>query len=76
MENSYEKYRVMRVDHSLLGGEWVAAPPGYEHVESGVREPIYGVFVTLEAVRLIRPAPVAKVPKALMMYLSPLPALT
>lgn len=67
LENSYHHYRVMRCDHSLLGGEWIQAPPGFEHLDSGHKEPIYAVFVTLEAVRLIRPAPAAKKPKALMM---------
>jgi hypothetical protein len=42
----------MRCDHSLLGGQWV-------HVNGRrVSEPIYGVFVMLEAVRLVeREAP-------------------
>ncbi|KAM0562813.1 hypothetical protein ACHAPJ_001653 [Fusarium lateritium] len=45
-------YRVMRCDHSLLGGEWVWVQG------RRVSEPIYGVFVMLEAVRLVeREAP-------------------
>ncbi|PHH81057.1 hypothetical protein CDD82_1363 [Ophiocordyceps australis] len=40
-------YRVMRCDHSLLGGEWIQARGG------DVSEPIYGVFAMLEAVRLV-----------------------
>jgi hypothetical protein len=39
-------FRVMRCDHSLLGGEWLATS------QHQVAEPIYGVFVMLEAVRL------------------------
>lgn len=70
MENSFEKYRVMRCDHSLLGGEWLAPPPGFEHLNSGQKETIYPVFVMLEAVRLIRPGPAARKPKALMMFVS------
>lgn len=47
-------YRLMRCDHSLLGGQWV-------HVNGQkVSEPIYGVFVMLEAVRLVeRETPLA-----------------
>lgn len=41
-------YRVMRADHSLLGGEWTR----YKG-HSRVAEPIYGVFTMLEAVRLV-----------------------
>ena len=43
-------FRVMRCDHSLLGGEYTD-----ESVVGGiVAEPIYGVFAMLEAVRLIQ----------------------
>jgi hypothetical protein len=38
-------FRAMRCDHSILGGEWV--------IPNRKREPIYGVFVMLEAIRLI-----------------------
>jgi hypothetical protein len=41
-------YRVMRCDHSLLGGEWLTSA-----TRTNVREPIYSVFVMLEAVRLV-----------------------
>lgn len=68
MENTYHGYRMLRCDHSILGGEWQRAPPGFEHMETGIKEPIYSVFVMLEAVRLIEPGPVNKKPKALMMY--------
>lgn len=52
LDNLKDGYRVMRCDHSLLGGEWL-------HRETSralrLKEPIYSVFVTLEAVRLVRP---------------------
>jgi hypothetical protein len=47
-------YRVMRCDHSLLGGNWIK----YK-TPTGVPEPIYAVFVMLEAIRLVRtPQPI------------------
>ncbi|KAG9229983.1 S-adenosyl-L-methionine-dependent methyltransferase [Amylocarpus encephaloides] len=52
VESQKQGFRVMRCDHSLLGGEWMAR-------ENGIQEPIYGVFVMLEAVRLIE----SEVPK-------------
>lgn len=64
IESLERGFRVMRCDHSLLGGEWV--------VLNGqpIREPIYGVFVMLEAVRLV--ARETRVPdkdaNALVMY--------
>lgn len=52
-DNLQTGYRVMRCDHSLLGGEWVR----YKGVR--VAEPIYGVFTMLEGVRLVEvPDPV------------------
>ena len=51
----------MRCDHSLLGGEWVPGVgkwPGGKGNEGGrgvVGEPVYSVFIMLEAVRLVRP---------------------
>ncbi|KAL6352819.1 hypothetical protein LRP88_13292 [Fusarium phalaenopsidis] len=45
LENLGQGFRVMRCDHSLLGGEWVRIQG------QKVSEPIYGVFVMLEAVR-------------------------
>ncbi|KAK1448878.1 spermine/spermidine synthase [Colletotrichum melonis] len=48
LESIKHGYRVMRCDHSLLGGEWV------KHKGPRVAEPIYGVFVMLEAVRLVK----------------------
>lgn len=44
---SANTFRVMRCDHSLLGGEWLAP------TKALLPEPIYGVFVMLEAVRLV-----------------------
>jgi hypothetical protein len=48
LENTRENYRVLRCDHSLLGGNWLP------HDQVTVNEPIYGVFAMLEAVRLIQ----------------------
>lgn len=47
IESARYKFRVMRCDHSLLGGEWL------EDDARAVKEPIYGVFAMLEAVRLV-----------------------
>lgn len=65
IESGQNGFRVMRCDHSLLGGEWLARFKG-----NVLPEPIYGVFVMLEAVRLIvTPNPIAdKDAKALVMY--------
>lgn len=54
IESLDQGFRVMRCDHSLLGGEWVKVRP----TDPRVAEPIYGVFVMLEAVRLINEDPV------------------
>ncbi|KAI9783298.1 MAG: hypothetical protein M1816_001430 [Peltula sp. TS41687] len=51
LENADMQLRVLRCDHSLLGGEWLP-PSGRKH-KSKVREPIYAVFAMLEAVRLV-----------------------
>ena len=50
LDNPKDGFRVMRCDHSLLGGEWIHAPKAYQQK---VREPIYSVFAMLEAVRLV-----------------------
>ncbi|KAM3074977.1 hypothetical protein ACMFMG_007560 [Clarireedia jacksonii] len=42
-------FRAMRCDHSLLGGEWLINGKKAK----GLAEPIYGIFVMLEAIRLI-----------------------
>ena len=50
LENNNQGFRVMRCDHSLLGGEWTQMPIGYNPV---VKDPVYSVFTMLEAVRLV-----------------------
>lgn len=48
LENHEQKFRAIRCDHSILGGEWLS------YVNNlGIAEPIYSVFVMLEAVRLV-----------------------
>ena len=49
LENLKDEFRVLRCDHSLLGGDWIV-PQTYP---SRVKEPIYSIFVMLEAVRLV-----------------------
>lgn len=63
LESNEMGYRVLRCDHSLLGGEWVFIQ-GHK-----ASEPIYGVFVMLEAVRLMETAnkPADKDASALVM---------
>ncbi|MCJ1465536.1 hypothetical protein MMC07_004154 [Pseudocyphellaria aurata] len=50
LDNTKEGFRVMRCDHSLLGGEWI---PQQKKSPSQLNEPIYAIFVMLEAVRLV-----------------------
>lgn len=52
LENLDAGYRVLRCDHSLLGGEWLVTD---ERRSQGITtsEPIYSVFEILEAVRLV-----------------------
>lgn len=72
LENYKDGFRVMRCDHSLLGGEWthtVSTPA------ARVAEPIYAVFAMLEAVRLVEPSTLAQSnaqleKNALVMYVS------
>ena len=52
LDNIQDGFRVMRCDHSLLGGEWLHIPA---NDQTGLREPIYAVFAMLEAVRLVQP---------------------
>jgi hypothetical protein len=47
LESTRDQFRVMRCDHSLLGGEWLQDNSG------ALKEPIYGIFAMLEAVRLV-----------------------
>lgn len=51
LDNTKDGFRVMRCDHSLLGGEWLQQPKA---TGAGLREPIYAVFAMLEAVRLVQ----------------------
>ncbi|KAI1387610.1 S-adenosyl-L-methionine-dependent methyltransferase [Hypoxylon trugodes] len=48
LDSHRDGFRVMRCDHSLLGGEWTKFP------RKIVAEPIYSVFAQLEAVRLVQ----------------------
>ena len=50
IDNVKDGFRVMRCDHSLLGGEWINKPEGHPAV---LNEPIYAIFLMLEAVRLV-----------------------
>ncbi|KAF2251829.1 hypothetical protein BU26DRAFT_516581 [Trematosphaeria pertusa] len=45
-------FRILRCDHSLLGGEWMVTPSAYAKGQRQ-RETIFSVFVLLEAVRLV-----------------------
>ena len=60
LENHVEGFRVMRCDHSLLGGEWVPGVgrwpggKGSDGLRGVVGEPVYSVFIMLEAIRLVR----------------------
>lgn len=53
LENTESGFRVLRCDHSLLGGEWVNLKSLPQLASNVVAEPIYGVFAMLEAVRLV-----------------------
>ncbi|KAK3381564.1 S-adenosyl-L-methionine-dependent methyltransferase [Podospora didyma] len=60
MDNTVDGFRVMRCDHSLLGGEWVKFIGTGQFKGNQVAEPIYGVFAMLEAVRLVEaPHPIS-----------------
>ena len=52
LDNVDQEYRVMRCDHSLLGGEYLRKPKG-----SRYNEPVYTIFLTLEVVRLLQTKP-------------------
>ncbi|KAF2114146.1 S-adenosyl-L-methionine-dependent methyltransferase [Lophiotrema nucula] len=53
LENDAENaFRLLRCDHSLLGGEWLVTPSSFEKGQTQ-RETIFSVFVMLEAVRLV-----------------------
>lgn len=51
LDNTAAHYRVMRCDHSLLGGEW-KIPLRKGRTPPRAQEPIYAIFAMLEAVRL------------------------
>lgn len=48
LESFEHGYKVMRCDHSLLGGEWT------QFAKPILAEPIYAIFTMLEAVRLVK----------------------
>ncbi|KAF2124314.1 hypothetical protein P153DRAFT_371166 [Dothidotthia symphoricarpi CBS 119687] len=55
LENSADNaFRLLRCDHSLLGGEWLVTPSAYSKGQRQ-QETIFAVFVLLEAVRLVEP---------------------
>ena len=58
LENLKDGFRVLRCDHSLLGGEWTRYPGGYV---PKLKEPIYAIFVMLEAVRLVQTEPLKNI---------------
>ncbi|PNS19056.1 hypothetical protein CAC42_1792 [Sphaceloma murrayae] len=52
LENTSPAFRILRCDHSLLGGEWILNDQMRAEGVTGT-EPIYAVFEMLEAVRLV-----------------------
>ncbi|KAL8652570.1 MAG: hypothetical protein Q9226_004207 [Calogaya cf. arnoldii] len=78
LDNTKDGFRVMRCDHSLLGGEWF---PQLGHA-SQLREPVYAIFVMLEAVRLVQSTGGTESKQgvedrdksALVMYINPFPS--
>lgn len=50
VDNLDDGFRVMRCDHSILGGQWTGTDDNYS---PAVKDPIYSVFAMLEAVRLV-----------------------
>lgn len=56
LESTQADYRVMRCDHSLLGGEWQFTPARKAQGWTGT-ESIYAAFHMLEAVRLMETEP-------------------
>lgn len=60
-------FRLMRCDHSLLGGEWLVTPASSK-LGQRQKESIFAVFVLLEAVRLVQNPelePIGSIPRAL-----------
>ena len=58
LESLNDEYRVLRCDHSLLGGEWQLTEERRVEEAWKVNEPIYAAFEMMEAVRLIELDPV------------------
>lgn len=54
-------FRLLRCDHSLLGGEWLVTPWAQSQGQNQ-RETIFSVFVLLEAVRLIENEDIEYIP--------------
>ena len=54
LENTELQYRLLRCDHSLLGGEWLLTEQRQREEAWEVAEPVFGVFAMLEAVRLVQ----------------------
>ncbi|KAJ9645708.1 hypothetical protein H2201_003711 [Coniosporium apollinis] len=52
LESTSSHFRVLRCDHSLLGGEWLVTPQRQKQGQR-VPESIYQVFTMLEGVRLL-----------------------
>lgn len=70
-------FRYMRVDHSLIGGTWLAVPgsrmddttpPVFDETGIELGDPIYSTFVLQEAVRLTERADGKQPENALIMY--------
>jgi hypothetical protein len=55
LENTNDEFRVMRCDHSLLGGEWMM--PALKGRNPRAKDPVFAIFTMLEAVRLVEPGP-------------------
>ncbi|PIA94491.1 hypothetical protein CB0940_08129 [Cercospora beticola] len=53
LESTEMEYRVLRADHSLLGGEWLLTPARKQD-NWLTNEPIYAVFSMLESVRILQ----------------------
>lgn len=51
LQDNANNFRVMRCDHSLLGGEWILPPDPKGHRR--LAEPVFAVFTMLESVRLV-----------------------
>ncbi|KAL2162143.1 hypothetical protein VTH06DRAFT_7928 [Thermothelomyces fergusii] len=59
LDSPKEGFRLLRCDHSLLGGEWVKLIGQGRLKGNQVVEPVYSVFTMLEAVRLVKtPEPI------------------